>query len=327
MSWTVPTIPVTGTIATVTGWATKIVNCFRYLKGLDGQVPTIESGLVIDNTDGDEYVKLPLLSTAECSTVLNAEGEVAHDEQTHRIKLYDGTAVRSLVTTADVDDTAGGTDAATTTPISSNVHYDHCQAADPHAGYILESLLTERGSVIYRNATVPAELLHGTSGQALLSGGDGADPSWGSPSGLATRVLKTADETVNNSLVLQNDNQLVLAVAANDVWEIHYIIRRTTSVGAYFRYAWTLPAAGAMQQADQEEIGVATTAAPGLIASDSTAADLIAAAAADYWIMGWAIYVGGANAGNVQLQWAQAVAEESDTKVLTNSFLLAFKLN
>lgn len=43
---------------------------------------------------------------------------------------------------------------------------------------ILNSLLTERGSIIYRNATVPAELLHGTSGHVLTSGGDGADPSW-----------------------------------------------------------------------------------------------------------------------------------------------------
>lgn len=66
----------------------------RYLKGLDG-VPTIESGLVIDNTDGDEYLQLPLLSTAECSSVLGAEGKVAFDEQTHRPKFYNGTSVLS----------------------------------------------------------------------------------------------------------------------------------------------------------------------------------------------------------------------------------------
>jgi hypothetical protein len=43
---------------------------------------------------------------------------------------------------------------------------------------ILNALLTERGSIIFRNATIPAELKHGNAGQVLTSGGDGADPSW-----------------------------------------------------------------------------------------------------------------------------------------------------
>ncbi len=53
------------------------------------------------------------------------------------------------------------------------------------AGAIMASVLTERGSIIYRNATIPAELLHGTSGQVLTSGGDGADPAWATPSGVS----------------------------------------------------------------------------------------------------------------------------------------------
>jgi len=43
---------------------------------------------------------------------------------------------------------------------------------------ILASVLTERGSIIYRNATVPAELLHGDDLQVLTSKGHGADPIW-----------------------------------------------------------------------------------------------------------------------------------------------------
>jgi hypothetical protein len=43
---------------------------------------------------------------------------------------------------------------------------------------ILKSVLTERGSIIFRNATGPAELLHGSAGQVLTSAGNGADPSW-----------------------------------------------------------------------------------------------------------------------------------------------------
>src|SRR3990167_6626892 len=117
MAFTSPRTWVAGEIVTAALMNTHIRDNERYLKGLDG-VPTIESGLTIDNTDGDERLLLPLLSTAECSTVLNAEGEVAHDEQTHRIKVYDGTAVRSLVSTADVDDAPAN--GATTDPVSSN---------------------------------------------------------------------------------------------------------------------------------------------------------------------------------------------------------------
>ena len=161
MAWTLMTIPGVGTIATIAGWATNVVNNFRYLKGLDG-VPTIESGLIIDNTGGDEYVKLPLLSTAEAGTVLAAEGQIAHDETTHRIKLHDGTAVRSLVSTADVDDTPAN--GATTDPISSNWAYDHI------------ATLTTRGDTIRRSATVWERLAIGTSGQYLSS--NGTDVVW-----------------------------------------------------------------------------------------------------------------------------------------------------
>lgn len=56
---------------------------------------------------------------------------------------------------------------------------------------ILKSLLTERGSVIYRNASAPAELLHGTLGQVLTSGGHGADPSWATAAGGTLIKVKT----------------------------------------------------------------------------------------------------------------------------------------
>jgi hypothetical protein len=136
----------------------------RYIKGLDG-VPTIESGLTIDNTDGDERLLLPLLSTAECTSVLNAEGEVAHDEQTHRIKIYDGTAVRSIVSTADVDDTP--VDGATTDPISSNYMYDHI------------NLLTTAGDVVYATAAGAwARLGIGSAGDRLRVNAGETAPEW-----------------------------------------------------------------------------------------------------------------------------------------------------
>ena len=120
MGWTTPRDFVAGEVITASICNTHIRDNLRYLKGLDGVV-TIGDGLTIDNSGGDERLLLPLLSTAECATVLNAAGEVAYDEATNRIKMY-GATLNSVVTTADVDDTP--VDSATTDPISSNWAYD-----------------------------------------------------------------------------------------------------------------------------------------------------------------------------------------------------------
>jgi len=46
--------------------------------------------------------------------------------------------------------------------------------------YIAKALLTTRGDVIYRDASAPARLAKGTSGQVLTMGAD--DPAWAAPS-------------------------------------------------------------------------------------------------------------------------------------------------
>ena len=176
MSWTAPRTWTAGEIVTASIMNSAVRDNLRYIKGLDG-VPTIESGLTIDNTGGDERLLLPLLSTAECTTVLNAEGEMAFDEQTHRVKIYDNDGVESLVSTADVDDTP--VDAAATDPISSNWAYDHVAAADPHTGYVLESLADAAGDIFYASAdNTWAKLAKGTEGQILRIGA--AIPAWAS---------------------------------------------------------------------------------------------------------------------------------------------------
>ena len=141
-------------------------------------------------------------------------------------------------------------------------------------------------------------------------------------------VRKTADETVNNSDVPQNDDALLLAVGANEIWHIYLLLRITTTAVADFQYTFAIPAGGAMKHFDIGIIGACTTTAKLQSATDSTGTIplLIPGAVTDYWYMFWAVYVGGANAGNIQLQWAQYTAEATDTKVLANSFITAHRL-
>jgi hypothetical protein len=163
MGWTAPRTWVAGEIVTASIMNSAVRDNLSYIKGI-GQVPTIQSGLVIDNSLGSEYLKLPLLSTAECATVLNAAGEVAYDEATNRIKMY-GATLNSVVTTADVDDTPA--DAATTDPISSNWAYDHL------------NVLTAQASIPYATAARAwTELLKGTGGQYLKMNSGATAPEW-----------------------------------------------------------------------------------------------------------------------------------------------------
>jgi len=142
MAFTTPRTWVTAAKLLASQLNEQVRDNLRYLKGLDG-VPTIESGLIIDNTDGDEYLKLPLLSTAECSSVLDAEGKFAFDEQTHRPKYYNGSAVVQIHDIASL--------------------FIASEAA---------------GDTIYRGASVWSRLAKGTAGQYLRMDGSGDYPSW-----------------------------------------------------------------------------------------------------------------------------------------------------
>src|SRR4030042_1672706 len=56
-------------------------------------------------------------------------------------------------------------------------------------------------------------------------------------------VRKTADETVNNSIALQNDDHLLFAIGANEVWDVTLMLLVTTpSVTPFFKIGWSYPA-------------------------------------------------------------------------------------
>ena len=156
MAWTAPYTFTSGEIVTAAILNTHVRDNTRYLKGLDG-VPTVESGLIIDNTGGDEYIKFPLLSTAECTSVLNAEGEVAFDEQTHTPKYYNGSAIKDI---GDHGSLGGLTD-------------------DDHTQYQKESLLTTQGDIPYATgASAWARLAKGTALQYLRMNAGATAPEW-----------------------------------------------------------------------------------------------------------------------------------------------------
>ena len=187
----------------------------------------------------------------------------------------------------------------------------------------VEAILTTRGDTFFRNATVLARLAAGTTGRGYKQGAN--DPEWTGV--FPTIVLKASDETVNNSNALQNDDDLLFAIGANEDWIFQFSIFYDST--AYFKFAITVPAAGTfliwgVGQAYYSS-GAFVYASAITASGTSRAVQGGGAGTAKHTIITGSVS-NGANAGNVQLQWAQSTAEATDTKVLAGSSLTTWEV-
>lgn len=137
-------------------------------------------------------------------------------------------------------------------------------------------------------------------------------------------VRKTADETVNNSTTLQDDDALKLALAADEVWEFVLLVLVNTPTNADVKFAITVPS-GASFYVIAHGLDAAGAAWIGL-RTDSTAFGVYGGGADNFPIVIRGTVVCGSTAGDLQLQWAQNSAQSADTKVLANSALKATKI-
>ena len=122
-----------------------------------------------------------------------------------------------------------------------------------------------------------------------------------------------------------NDTELFFAVAANEVWEVTISIRPDSGATPDIAYILTMPAGGDFEglyigRDNAEAISVKKISTGSMAAGGGFGAGTVYPAI----IKGVAINAG--NAGNFQLKWAQNVANASDTKVLTNSCIIAHRI-
>jgi len=158
---------------------------------------------------------------------------------------------------------------------------------------------------------------------------DGADTTLVRPSDWNTEhvglkiVRKTADEIVNNSTTLQDDDHLVLAMAANEVWYVEIYLLVDSSTVADIKYGFGYPT-GCDIKWTYHYFSSRTDAA--LLEETNTWNSGTGGTGVVVGLVLCAMVANGATAGNFTLRWAQNTAEASNTKVLTNSFLKAYKL-
>lgn len=140
---------------------------------------------------------------------------------------------------------------------------------------------------------------------------------------LYTFASKTADETVNNTTTLQNDDTLLAAVPSAGTFAFDLTLFYTSSNTADIKFAFTIPAGATLRWG---VCGLATTATAstgdGQWASATGSATAVAIGGANGTtamasISGMLLM--GGTAGILQLQWAQNTLEVSNTTVNTFS--------
>ena len=149
------------------------------------------------------------------------------------------------------------------------------------------------------------------------------------PLGVQTQliIVKTVNESVNNSTVLQNDDELFFAMAANEVWCIRGgLFCQSPTAAPDVKIGFSVPAA-----AISEAFSICPNAAGSVVAGMTNEVQSLvvgAVAAAEAALVHFSIGVrNGANAGNWQLQWAQNVAAIENTQVNAGSFLIAERIS
>lgn len=141
-------------------------------------------------------------------------------------------------------------------------------------------------------------------------------------------VRKTADETVNNSTTLQNDDHLFFPIEAGERWFAEAVLKlEGSSENADFQFDWTGPAGASFaweRYINQASfLGVTTGNNPNALSSSALTIGSRNGVQAIV-LAGW--FTAAGTAGTIRLRWAQNTATVENSKVLTDSFLRLTRL-
>ena len=172
----------------------------------------------------------------------------------------------------------------------------------------------------------------GTNGQFLQKqSGNSGGLTWAAVSagisGHGTVVIKSSDQTVNNSTTLVNDDTLVWALAANKNYRLWAHAFIDTHIHSDFKWTFTGPSGCEIHLTVNRNYAAGASYdwhglnSLGTVVSMGTPSDT---ASNWYW---FGTIMNGGNAGNLQLQWAQNAAQSFDTKMHNGSWGIVELLN
>jgi hypothetical protein len=138
-------------------------------------------------------------------------------------------------------------------------------------------------------------------------------------------VRKTADESVTSSVTFQDDDVLLFAVAANEIWQFEFVLITTGTFDFAGRLAFP---SGRIDGGAWYYSGTAS-ALTNIASGTSPSLSWVARADSTsvprtHHVIG--TFANGGSAGNLTLQWAQGSSGATATIVKANSTLWAAKL-
>lgn len=182
--------------------------------------------------------------------------------------------------------------------------------------------------ITYDAAGDPAAVATGTATHVLTSNGAGAAPTFqAAGAGNDPRIIivvKSADEIVNNSSTLQNDDELLFAGVANTKYHLILLMRIKSGTVPNYKRVFTVPTGATITG---RAANSSWTTAIGSVEEDyTTPVSMFTNGTSFVDVSELHAYVSiGGTAGNVVFQWAQDTATVGDTTTFQGSILLVFK--
>ncbi len=170
-------------------------------------------------------------------------------------------------------------------------------------------------------------LLQGCSDDQVLKWNE-SSAVWECGSDRATvNIRKAADETITSSAALQDDNELLFAVAADETWavETSYTYSTGGSSTPDIRVGLNAPS-GATCTYGTVNISHAGNLAAGSVACDTAIVVATTATGNKNGILSGTV-ANGANAGNITFRWGQGTSNTTGTTVELGSYMLGFKIS
>lgn len=141
-------------------------------------------------------------------------------------------------------------------------------------------------------------------------------------------IIKQSDESVTSSTTLQNDNELILPIAANEKWFVEFFLLLDMSASGLpdFKVEMTAPTGASGGWLLVGEVAGATDSyiLGRSFGGSGTVHDTQSAYQPGPVLR--AVVDNGVNAGNLTLQWAQGTSNANPTTVKAGSFMRCLRL-
>jgi hypothetical protein len=186
-----------------------------------------------------------------------------------------------------------------------------------------KSTLTDNG-VLIGNGTGAIDVTSaGTTGQVLV-GVTGGNPAFGSSFiGSSIAVYKSADETVTTSNTLQNDNELLFPIGANETWKGFINTMVTANASGGYKFDMTAPSGATGSMMTKSSVANYNHASVGIGTGggSTTGATVNNTNAIHYFTV-----TSSSTTGNVQFRWSQNASFGTGTTVAAGSLLMATRI-